>query len=1456
MACDWLEPRWLLATVSWITNGDGNWSVGSNWSTGTVPGANDTVVIDVPGNNNVNVTYNAAAALSINNLQNTEKLIIANANGATWTGGTWDGNGFVQINFGSKLVISGSSDKIMKDGQSLRNMGSVTLGGTGNIVGQVGASIVNSGTFTCTSNASITFPSGVGAGIFENDGTFIKTGAGTTTEIGGPQGFTFENSMNSVLNPPTQATPGDCQVQSGTLTLGDDQNVANSYGGTWEISGGATLNFDRGQHNILVLSPPGAPQVIPSVTGAGRLEVSGGSVQIFGTVAVHQIDVSAGSLLLQQNMAQPAGSPEQDTTPVTAAGTADIFNLTGGTFGGNGAGTFTQMNIKVERPCLIVGTTFNWTGGTLSGSGRIEDIASSSSTISTAAPKAMNGGFCLDLVSPGATSPAQTIWTGSGTITMNGDSVIFVHHNATFWDQGNGTLIQGTVDALGGNVWNSATVLKQNGTGVTSFGAGIAFANDENPLNFVTAATPELADNIPSDSFNGFLAKLDIRTGTFSLGGSSVNRNNYLIHPGATLSFDGGIHNAVTYTDSNGVFNGSIENVGVGGSVNFGDGATFNGDPGALLDVTHATFGTGTYTFMDTAQGAQTVGTAVFTGGATGVIGGAGALEVQTSLLWNSGTFNGDGSGTSNLLIDSGAVCTIPSGDRQTTNLYSINNRGKIQWTTAPGLLDINGNYIQTSTGTLVSSIVADFDSLDRLQVSGNVTLDGHLTMDLASGTPVNGQVYTLINHTGVTPIAGTFIGIPQGTILTLGGHAFLVSYTGGDGNDLTLTAIDIPVMTIASPDPITEGNVGTTPLNFIVSLSEPVAVNVTVHYATASGTATSGSDFVATSGTLTIPAGQLVGSIAVPIIGDTIVEPTETFTLTLSNPFHATLGTPSVATGTILDDDGPPQIALSQTNYIVNENAGMVTIAVVRSNPTIAVTVDYNTADGTALAGTDYTATSGTLSIGIGIVSTTFNVPIIDEGLSQGSKTFTVHLSNPQGGNATIGSANGTVTIVDNDPPPASFSVSSTTVTEPLSGSINAAFTISLSKAPTSNVSVHYSTVNVTATAGSDFIATSGDITLGPDTLSTQVFVPVLSDFLQEPNETFDLILSNPSTGTPLGNATGTGTILNQNVSTVTFDATHPYRYIDSSGSLVTIALRGPGTGTLDYLGQPNNDAKQITLNDTTAASALIDVTSRFPSHMTNITVNGSISQIVAPLVNLQGNLTITGSTHLLRLNDLLGGNVITIGTGTFPSVTAVFADATDATLTSATPLAMVRSINWTDVPTAGVVDVTAPSIGTWLTLGNFSGASMSVAGDMNIMNVRGAMSDATLNVGGNLNVLYAGMMQTSDVFVAVVPGTTTLPTTGTQFTNTTSTLKTLVVARPVAGSFSNSLIAAPVLNNVNFGFADVFNGGVTFGVSGLSVHSIRGHGSLPVNQTDTTLGTANPFSDGDLEIRLATVD
>src|SRR5262249_13834702 len=109
-----------------------------------------------------------------------------------------------------------------------------------------------------------------------------------------------------------------------------------------------------------------------------------------------------------------------------------------------------------------------------------------------------------------------------------------------------------------------------------------------------------------------------------------------------------------------------------------------------------------------------------------------------------------------------------------------------------------------------------------------------------------------------------------------------------------------------------TEGNTGTTQFAFTVTLSAVYDAPVTVSFATADGTAAGGSDYQATSGTLTIPAGQTSGTISVLGNGDRLGEPNETFFVNLSAATNANI-LDSQAIGTIIDDE--PHISITDVS-------------------------------------------------------------------------------------------------------------------------------------------------------------------------------------------------------------------------------------------------------------------------------------------------------------------------------------------------------------------------------------------------------------------------------------------------------------------------------------------------------------------------------------------------------------
>jgi len=200
----------------------------------------------------------------------------------------------------------------------------------------------------------------------------------------------------------------------------------------------------------------------------------------------------------------------------------------------------------------------------------------------------------------------------------------------------------------------------------------------------------------------------------------------------------------------------------------------------------------------------------------------------------------------------------------------------------------------------------------------------------------------------------------------------------------------------------------------------------VGVGYNTTDGTATAGQDYTAASGTLSWADGEDgIKSFSVTIAQDASDENNEFVNLHLTNPTGgATLGSPSAATLTIIDDEdagATGTVKFTGMTYNVGEGLPQATVSVARSGGAQgAATVDYDTSDGTAKAGQDYTAVGGTLNWSHGdAADKTFNVPILDDIQFEGNETVGLELSNA--GGATLGSpAAATLTINDNDAVPA----------------------------------------------------------------------------------------------------------------------------------------------------------------------------------------------------------------------------------------------------------------------------------------------------------------------------------------------------------------------------------------------------------------------------------------------------
>ena len=221
--------------------------------------------------------------------------------------------------------------------------------------------------------------------------------------------------------------------------------------------------------------------------------------------------------------------------------------------------------------------------------------------------------------------------------------------------------------------------------------------------------------------------------------------------------------------------------------------------------------------------------------------------------------------------------------------------------------------------------------------------------------------------------------------------------------------------------------------------------------------------------------------------------------------------------------------LQFSQANYNVNENGAQGALTVNRiGGSTGTVTVDYTTGDGSAVAGSDYTITSGTFTFNPGEVSKTVVVPILDDTIYEGNETLNVVLSNATGG-AVVGSpGTATLAILDNETQP-TISINDLSVTEPLSGTTTATFTVSLSGASAQSISVNYATANNSAVAPGDYVAIpTTTLTFSPGQTTKTINVTVNADAVTEPLESYFVNLTNPTNAT-IADSQGVGSIRQQ---------------------------------------------------------------------------------------------------------------------------------------------------------------------------------------------------------------------------------------------------------------------------------------------------------------------------------------
>jgi hypothetical protein len=371
---------------------------------------------------------------------------------------------------------------------------------------------------------------------------------------------------------------------------------------------------------------------------------------------------------------------------------------------------------------------------------------------------------------------------------------------------------------------------------------------------------------------------------------------------------------------------------------------------------------------------------------------------------------------------------------------------------------------------------------------------------------------------------------------------------TLGNPSQLVVSIVDDdpahPGVLAFSVDAVEVGE-GGTQVTLSVQRSIGTSGTVGATFTTSAGSAAAGSDYTHSVGTISLPNGITVTTLSVPVLQDALDEPNEAFTVTLSSPSGgATLGAPSSTTVTIVDDDAPPpgSLSFSAANVNVDEDAGNVTLTVIRNGGTTgAVGATVTTSGGSATSDADFSAVNEAVLITDSDSSTTFTVPILQDTDDEPNETFTVTLSEPTGG-ATLAEPNPvTVTILDEDGPASvAFNVSAHTAREDSVVQV----AVLRSGAAEGEISV---TLARSGTASIGDVSAPTMVTLPPGVLFAAVGMIVEEDALAEAEETMIMTLTDPTGGATVGEpGTHTLTIPSSDVQPDAMIARHaagPYR-------------------------------------------------------------------------------------------------------------------------------------------------------------------------------------------------------------------------------------------------------------------------------------------------------------------------
>ena len=540
-------------------------------------------------------------------------------------------------------------------------------------------------------------------------------------------------------------------------------------------------------------------------------------------------------------------------------------------------------------------------------------------------------------------------------------------------------------------------------------------------------------------------------------------------------------------------------------------------------------------------------------------------------------------------ILDDDANPTLTIGDVT----LSEGNAGSSNAVFNVSLSAASPNPVTVSFNTSDSSAVGGSDYTPQ---AGNLTFTPGQTTKTIS-VPVLGDTV----REGDEVFVANIFTAAGATILDSQGFAVIVN----DDNNPTLSVNDVDVY---------EGQTGQATATFTVSLSSASANTVGVSFATSDSSATSVSDYVATSGVLTFAPGVLTQTVAVKVNGDTIVEGAELFVLSIFTATNADI-VDSQGFAVIVNDDSDPTLTVGSPT-VSEGNAGTtnavfpVTLSGASAN---TVTVNFATSDSSAQGASDYVPQSGTLTFTPGQITKTVTVPVNGDTTIENDELFVLSIFTAV--NATILKSQGFGTILNDDATP-SLSVGDRSVLEGNAGSANLVFTVTLDPPSPNTVTLNFATFDSSAVTPSDYTAQSGSLSFSPGQVSKTISVPVIGDVTVEGNEFFGISLSAPVNARIVDGQSFGGIVNDDGAGPVTSFMTvnNPTVTEGDAGTVnatFTVSMEPAATGTVSVnFATANNNA--VSGLDYNQQSGTLIFTAGQTSKTVTVTVNGdSIDEV-----------------------------------------------------------------------------------------------------------------------------------------------------------------------------------------------------------------------------------------------------